>query len=704
MPLATQSRLGPYQVVSLLGSGAMGEVYRARDTRLQRDVAIKIIDLQNAAEDDDDRIRRFEQEARNASALNHPNIVTIHDVGREDHLSYIVTELVEGESLRTYLQKNAPVRMRAILDIGIQIADGLSAAHDHGIVHRDLKPENIMITRDGRVKILDFGLAKPAEEQAFSEDDNRTLGAHATAPGVVFGTVPYMSPEQAKGGRVSFYADQFALGVILYEMVSGTHPFKRESPLQTLSAILTEDAPLLTQGSPPFQWLVRRCMHREPDHRYASTQDVARELRNIRDHLTESGGIEVVDAIEEAAPVEEHELPWPVVSPRRDWVRPVLTVVAVLLAGLVGYLLANWLSGTGSRSWMTARFVPFAVSDGLEVFPAWAPNSKSIAYAAEVDGVFQILVRSNGAAMPSQLTRLAKDCFFPFWAPDGSRVYFISEQSLWSVGATGGTPEKVLDNVAQAAIAPDGRTLAALRADGSTYSIWTGSIPGYKLKRVDKGAFATMRVLPWSYLRFSPDGKKLAAWLSLAEGSSQFWLMPTNDGEPKRAFAKLENLPQAREFSWSPSGQYIVYAERSGLSQGSHLWRADLSHDRITPVTNGAGSELSPSISPSGNELAFSSTQMDYDVVRITLDGQDGERDLDTCVRGVAHDIGARSVLVCDRQVGPARDLATRDGGSLGEAAGYSVFIRGRNDSVHLRHGILARWKPDRVSARCCER
>ena len=623
MPLATQSRLGPYEVISLIGSGAMGEVYRARDTRLQRDVAIKIIDLRKT-DDDDDRMRRFEQEARNASALNHPNIVTIHDVGREEHLSYIVTELVEGESLRAHLQKNAPVRMRAILDIGIQIADGLSAAHDHGIVHRDLKPENIMITRDGRVKILDFGLAKPAEEQVFSEDDNRTLGAHATAPGVVFGTVPYMSPEQAKGARISFYADQFALGVILYEMVSGTHPFKRESPLQTLSAILTEDPPLLTQGSPPLQWLVRRCLHREPDHRYASTHDVARELRNIRDHLTETGGIEVVEPVEEP-PVEQADVPLPLVSPsrRRDWLRLVLTVVAVLLAGVVGYLLANWLSGTGSRNWMTARFVPFAVSDGLELFPAWAPNSKSVAYAAEVDGVFQILVRSNGAAMPSQLTRLAKDCFYPFWAPDGSRVYFISEQSLWSVGATGGTPEKVLDSVAQAAIAPNGRTLAALRADGSTYSVWTGPVPGNKLKRFDKGVFASMRVLPWSYLRFSPDGKKLGAWLSLADGRSQFWLIPTaTEGEPKRVFGSLENLPLAREFTWSPSGQYIVYAERSGLSQGSHLWRADLTSGRITPVTNGAGSELSPSISPSGNELAFSSTQMDYDVVRVTLDGK----------------------------------------------------------------------------------
>ena len=619
MPLATQSRLGPYEVLSLLGAGAMGEVYRARDTRLQRDVAIKIIDLQKT--DDEDRARRFEQEARAASALNHPNVVTIHDVGREDNLSYIVTELVEGESLRAFLETNAPLPMRSVLDIGIQIAEALAAAHEHGIVHRDLKPENIMIARDGRVKILDFGLAKPAEYQVLS-DQNRTLGANETAPGVVFGTAAYMSPEQAKGGRVRFYADQFSLGVILYEMASGAHPFKRETPLQTLSAILTEDPPLLTQGSPPFQWLVRRCLHREPDHRYASTEDIGRELRNIRDHLTETGTLQVSEI--EAEQLESP--PAPVLAPvprERAWVRGLLTVVAVALAGLVGYLAANYWPGmVDRRGWQGGRFIPFATSAGLEVFPAWSPNGRSIAYSGEVDGIFQIFVQSTGAAMPAQLTRSHRDAWYPFWSPDGTRVYFTSERSLWSVGATGGTPEKLLDNVMQAAISPDGKTLAALRGDGSTFSIWTGPAVGARLKRYEKGPLANVRVLPWSYIRFSPDGEKLGAWLSLGEGRAEFWVIPMPDGEPTRVLKGLENLPMAREFSWMPGGKEIVYAERSGLSVGSHLWRADLRLSRITPVTNGAGSELSPSISPNGKELAFAATQVDYDVVRIGLDGR----------------------------------------------------------------------------------
>jgi eukaryotic-like serine/threonine-protein kinase len=625
MPLATQSRLGPYEVISLLGAGAMGEVYRARDTRLHRDVAIKILDDRSG--DDETSLRRFEQEARAASALNHPNVVTIHDVGREDQLSYIVTEFVEGESLRSCLTQNSQLPMRQVLDIGIQISEGLAAAHDHGIIHRDLKPENIMVTRDGRVKILDFGLAKPVDEQAFS--NNATHKWTETAPGVIFGTAAYMSPEQAKGGPVRFYADQFALGVILYEMTSGIHPFKRESALQTLSAILTEDTPPLTRGSAPFQWLVRRCLHREPDHRYSSTGDITRELKNIREHLTGSMGVvaEPVVAPEETTPRPRNSQPLIAVpeavpeglrEPR--WVRPVLWLTAVALAGVFGYLVSDWIHRQESV-WHRARFVPFATSPALEVFPAWGPNSRSIAYSADVNGVFQIFLRSNGTSIPAQLTRSSKDCFFPFWSPDGIRIYFISEQTLWSIGATGGSPEKILDNVAQAAIAADGQTLAALRGGESTFEIWTGSIGGNKLSRYNKGSLSNLHVLPGSYLRFAPDGKTLGAWLSLANGRSEFWVIPFPDGEPHKELSMLEGLPLAREFTWMPGGKEIIYSERSGLSIGSHLWRADLRLPRIMPVTTGTGSELSPSVAANGRELAFSTTRIEYDVVRFSLDG-----------------------------------------------------------------------------------
>jgi eukaryotic-like serine/threonine-protein kinase len=619
MPLATQFKLGPYEVISLIGQGAIGEVYRARDPRLRRDVAIKILDATNRG--DEESIRRFEREARAASALNHPNIVTIHDVGREDQLSYIVTELVEGESLRAYLLRNGPLPIREVLEIGIQLAEGLAAAHDEGLIHRDLKPENIMVTAHGRVKILDFGLAKPAEEQGFSE--NATIGVNDTAPGVIFGTAAYMSPEQAKGGRVRFYADQFSLGVILYEMAAGVHPFKRDTALQTLSSILSEDPPPLSQGSAPFQWLVRRCLHREPDHRYASTHDVSRELQNVLAHLT--------DALHPPMEIDEAELSVPPTEPavltgdrppgNANWVRSALWLTAVGLAIAVGYLFSNWLHRPDTQ-WANARFLPLATGSALEVFPAWSPNARSVAYSADTDGVFQILVRSNEASMPAQLTRLPDDCLYSFWSPDGARIYFISDKALWSVGATGGTPEKILNNVVQAAVAPDGRTIAALRADRSAFRLWSGSLDGAKFSPYDKGSLSNIRVMPWSYLRFSQDGKKLGAWLSLANGRSEFWVIPFPEGEPKRQLSNLESQSAAREFTWLPSGREIVYSERRSLSAGYHLRKADLLTDRITTMTAGSGSEQSPSIATNGRELAFSTSRMDYDVVRYWLDGR----------------------------------------------------------------------------------
>ena len=617
MPLATQSRLGPYEVISLLGAGAMGEVYRARDTRLHRDVAIKILDDRSVQ--DETSLRRFEQEARAASALNHPNVVTIHDVGREEQVSYIVTELVEGEPLRSHIARNVHLPLRQVLDIGIQIAEGLAGAHEHGIVHRDLKPDNIMITRDGRVKILDFGLAKPADEQNFSS--NATPEWTETAPGVIFGTAAYMSPEQAKGGRIRFYADQFALGLILYEMTSGVHPFKRDFPLQILSAILTEDPEPLPRGSAAFQWLVRRCLHREPEHRYASTADIARELQNIRDNLTESQGLPAFASagIEMRPPSVESQ---PVIQIReRRWLRPGLWLTAVALASVVGYLISDWIHAQDNL-WNRARFAPFATSSALEVFPAWAPNSRSVAYAADVDGIFQIFMRSNGTSTAAQLTRSTQDCFFPFWSPDGIRIYFISEQTLWSIGATGGTPEKILDNVAQATVANDGQTLAALRGAQNAYAIWTGDITGKKLTKYAKGPFSKLRALPWSYLRFVPDGKRLAAWLTLTHGRSEFWMIPFPDGEPHKELSMLEGPLLAREFAWMPGGKEIVYSNRSEHSFGSHLWRADLQFNRTLPMTTGPGSELSPSIAPNGRELAFTTTRIDYDVVRFFLDGR----------------------------------------------------------------------------------
>src|SRR5258706_2340184 len=274
MPLTPDSMLGPYRIAGVVGEGGMGVVYRAKDTRLGRDVAIKV--LTHVATEDQERLVRFEQEARATGILNHPNLLTIYDVGHEGGAPYIVSELLEGETLRDRLGRGALPPRRAI-DAALQVAQGLAAAHDKGIIHRDLKPENIFLTRDGRAKILDFGIAKltaPTGEGAFQ--------SAATEPGMVLGTVGYMSPEQVRGEQVDTRSDIFAFGAILYEMLSGTRAFKRDSSIETLSAILKEEPEDLSEKlpnvPPALERLVRRCLEKQRDLRFQSARDLAFNL------------------------------------------------------------------------------------------------------------------------------------------------------------------------------------------------------------------------------------------------------------------------------------------------------------------------------------------------------------------------------------------------------------------------------------------
>jgi len=285
MPLVSGSRLGPYEIVAPIGAGGMGEVYRARDPRLGREIAVKVLPAEVSS--DRDRLKRFEQEARSASALNHPNLITIYDIGQSDSSSYIAMELVEGKSLRELLAAG-PLPVKKIFTIATQIAEGLAKAHAAGIVHRDLKPENVMVTPDGRVKILDFGLAKlaPAPIASALESLAPTL-TQQTTPGVILGTVGYMSPEQARGHAVDFRSDQFSFGAILHEMASGKRAFQRGTAVETLSAILKDEPAPLSAVNPAapelLQWILDRCLSKDPEERYGSTKDLARDLASLRD-------------------------------------------------------------------------------------------------------------------------------------------------------------------------------------------------------------------------------------------------------------------------------------------------------------------------------------------------------------------------------------------------------------------------------------
>jgi tetratricopeptide (TPR) repeat protein/TolB-like protein len=274
-------RVGPYEILAPLGAGGMGEVYRARDGRLNREIALKILSTENTPID---ALRRFEQEARAASALNHPNIITIYDIGRVEPLAYIGMELIEGRDVRS-MMAGERLPLKHVLRIAVKVADGLAAAHERGIVHRDLKPENVMVNRDGYVKILDFGLAKLVRPIS----DTETTLPHTT-PGAVFGTVGYMSPEQASGKAIDFRSDQFALGVILYEMLTGRLPFSAATAPETLAAIIRDEPVPIVQlnplAPPELARIVSRCLSKDPEDRYASTRDLVRDLRETRDRIT----------------------------------------------------------------------------------------------------------------------------------------------------------------------------------------------------------------------------------------------------------------------------------------------------------------------------------------------------------------------------------------------------------------------------------
>src|SRR5580704_6139411 len=314
--LTTGSKLGPYEIQSSLGAGGMGEVYRARDPRLGREVAIKILPASFSS--DRDRLQRFEQEARAAAALNHPNILAIFDIGSENGAPYVVSELLEGETLRDRL-RTGPLNSRRAIDFALQIVRGLAVAHEKGITHRDLKPENLFITNDGRVKILDFGLAKLTHPEADQSGDAPTQQI-ATDAGTVMGTVGYMSPEQVRGKPADPRSDIFAFGAILYEMLSGKRAFHGDSSADTMSAILKEEPADLSETnrnvSPALERIVRHCLEKNPAERFQSARDVAFNLEALSD-ISSSNRVGV------------RAMPEPTRAGRR-WLVPVLGALLLL--------------------------------------------------------------------------------------------------------------------------------------------------------------------------------------------------------------------------------------------------------------------------------------------------------------------------------------------------------------------------------------
>ena len=454
MSLAPGTRLGPYEILAPIGAGGMGEVYRGRDPRLGRDVAIKVLPPEFAA--DSQRRVRFEQEARSASALNHPNIVGMYDIGDSPSGLYVAMELVDGKTLREALEGGRLPLSRAI-EVALQLTTGLARAHGAGIVHRDLKPENVMLTKDGFVKILDFGLAKIMAAGDAENSNLPTAGPANTSAGTVMGTAGYMSPEQASGRSADFRSDQFSCGTIVYEMVTGKRPFQRATAAQTMSAVIQEDPEPIGTLNPkvpaPLRWIVERCLAKEPEARYASTTDLARDIKNIRDHISEASvSRETLTGV--AAPK----------APRKRF--PVVAAAAVIfLAALgLGAFLENRLSRHPAPSYQQITF-----GSGTIRSARFAPDGQTILYAAAWDGnPPKIFLKhpSSPDSLPLELPSanlLGISASGDMAIAVGCRMTHpgVCAGTLAQAALTGGAPRDIADGVQDADWAADGSYLVA---------------------------------------------------------------------------------------------------------------------------------------------------------------------------------------------------------------------------------------------------
>jgi len=530
MVLTAGTKLGPYEIQSPLGAGGMGEVYRARDARLNRDVAIKV--LPAGFTRDPERLRRFQQEAEAVAALNHPNILAIHDFGEHEGVPYIVAEFLEGETLRERLRPGM-LPVRKVTEYSEQMARGLAAAHEKGMVHRDLKPENVFVTRDGRVKILDFGLAKLTRPEGTVPSDAATL-ASQTEPGVVMGTVGYMSPEQVKGLAADHRSDLFSFGAILYEMLSGKRAFHGDTSVETMSAILKQDPPELTETNrtvpPALERIVRHCLEKNPEERFQSAHDLAFDLESVTSTSTTTKTMDL--------------------KPRLPW-RGIAVVAGLVLLVTTGVLI--------TRGWLVTptnqpKFRRLTFRRGTIRMARFAPDDQTIVYGAAWDGnaveLFNVRYDSSDSRAfglgSAQVLGISKTGEVALLVNPSTRA-FVQVGTLARMPLNGGAPRELLDNVQFADWSPDGTGMAVVRYAFAADASWIEYPVG---KVIYRGA-------AWiGNLRISPDGNLLAFAEHINVGDDGRVTIIDRNGSRKfqsQVFDSLQGL------AWRPDGKEVWF-------------------------------------------------------------------------------------------------------------------------------------------------
>ena len=645
MSLTAETQLGPYKIIALIGAGGMGEVYRARDTRLLRDVALKVLPESFTA--DPDRLRRFEQEARAVAALNHPNIVSVYDVGNAGGVHYIVSELLEGETLRQLISPSG-MAVRKTTELGIQLAQGLAAAHEQGIVHRDLKPENIFVTRNGRLKILDFGLAKLRRPQTIAETvDGVTLGE--TNAGQVLGTIGYMSPEQVRGDAADHRSDIFSFGSILYEMLYGQRAFKHNTGAETMTAILNEEPSEFSGRSlaipPGLERIVRHCMEKQAGQRFQSAHDIAFALESV-------AGISSTTSTLAAAPA------------RARWAGPAMVaLVALVLLAAAGLGLRAWLHPSSAALHPRLHRITFRRGT---IWNARFTSDGNLIYGAAWEGrPEELFVAENGSTesrtLGLQTTDILAISSSGELAVSTNRHFVMGFESAGMLARAprgGGAPRDIADDVEYADWSPDGTNIAIVRRVGGKVRL------EYPLGKV------LYETAGWvSHPRVSPDGK-LVAFIDHAYQRDDDGTVATVDqaGNKKTLTGEFVSV---QGLAWWPGGNEVWF---TGTTSGSSReLRAVTLTGKERLVYLGTGTLTLHDISKDGRVL-FLRDDLRAGMIGLAP-GETKERDLSWHDWSVPRDISDDGRLVSFDETGEA-------GGETG-----GLYVRGTDGSPAVRLG-----------------
>jgi len=639
MTLTAGTKLGPYEILAPIGAGGMGEVYRARDPRLGREVAIKVLPDAFAARPD--RMHRFEQEARAAGQLNHSNITAVYDIGSFEGTPYVVQELLEGKTLRDTLTAGRPSARKAV-DYGIQIARGLAAAHEKGIVHRDLKPENVFVTRDGRVKILDFGLAKLTHREGGSRRDAATMTA--TEPGIVLGTLGYMSPEQVSGEPADARSDIFAFGAILYEMLSGERAFRGDSNADTMAAILTGEPPDLAIRNPGvapgLERLIRHCLEKDPEQRLHSAHDAAFALEEITGGSTPSG-------VRALAPPRGKRTPW--------------LKIASGLAGAAALVAAGYLAGARSTATDPPAFRQITFRRGIVGSGRFSPDGQTVLYSAAWEGEPNRLYQAR-VGLPEPL---------PLNVPGGEAIAGTAiqgdmavllrtagEPTLARVPITGGSPREIAERIVAADMSRDGKSFAVVRRVEGAFRL---EYPiGTRLYETSGGI---------SSPRISPDGERVA-FLDhpLVEVSRGSVAVVERTGVRKTLTSEWASTGG---LAWGPSGDAIWFA--AAAHGASLLVRTVSLSGALKQILPGPGRFILRDVGADGRLLLEERTERR--ALMCKPPGKEGERDL--------------SWLDHSTVAAISRDGSLLLLGETGEGGGenHAIYVRKTDGSPAVRLG-----------------